>query len=234
MSIMAYVRARRLSVAARRLAAERTDVLHVALDAGYGSHEAFTRAFASYLGVLPSTVCKTRSLSTLHLMEALELKKDMIVALAEPEIREREAFRVVGLSARCSFEDISAIPGLWQAFNAREDDVAGAMRGVAYGVCCDADENGHFRYLAGVEASDVPQGMDVVSLPKARYAVFTHRGHVADLPKTVYTIWNKALPDAGLTPASAPDFEQYDERFDVTSGRGVIEVWIPVEAFAGR
>jgi AraC family transcriptional regulator len=234
MSIMAYVRARRLSEAARRLAGERIDILHVALDAGYGSHEAFTRAFASYLGVSPSTVRKMRFLSTLHLMEALEMKKDMIVPVAEPEIREREAFRVVGLSARCSFEDISAIPGLWRAFNARADDVAGTMHGVAYGVCCDADNAGHFRYLAGVEASDVPQGMDVVSIPKARYAVFTHRGHVADLPKTVYTIWNKALPDAGLTPASAPDFERYDERFDVRTGRGIIEVWIPVEVLPGK
>jgi AraC family transcriptional regulator len=167
-------------------------------------------------------------------MEALEMKKDMILPVAAPEIREREAFRVVGLSARCSCEDISGIPGLWQAFNAREDDVADAVHGVAYGVCCDADGTGRFRYLAGVEASSAPQGMDVVNLPKARYAVFTHCGHVADLPKTVYTIWNKALPDAALTPASAPDFERYDERFDVESGRGIIEVWIPVEVVPGK
>ena len=44
-SVMQYVRARRLSAAARALAAGASDILSIALEAGYGSHEAFTRAF---------------------------------------------------------------------------------------------------------------------------------------------------------------------------------------------
>ena len=44
-SVMQYVRARRLSAAARALAAGAPDILSIALEAGYGSHEAFTRAF---------------------------------------------------------------------------------------------------------------------------------------------------------------------------------------------
>jgi NAD(P)-dependent dehydrogenase (short-subunit alcohol dehydrogenase family) len=45
LSLMRYVRGRRLSEAARSLAGGAKDILSVALDAGYGSHEAFTRAF---------------------------------------------------------------------------------------------------------------------------------------------------------------------------------------------
>src|SRR6201987_300318 len=52
-SVMRYVRVRRLSEAARALAAGAPDILHVALDADYGSHEAFTRAFRGHLGVAP-------------------------------------------------------------------------------------------------------------------------------------------------------------------------------------
>jgi len=52
-SVMGYVRARRLAIAARRLAAGAPDILAVALDAGYGSHEAFTRAFSAAFGVTP-------------------------------------------------------------------------------------------------------------------------------------------------------------------------------------
>jgi AraC family transcriptional regulator len=44
-SVMQYVRGRRLSAAARALAAGAPDILAIALEAGYGSHEAFTRAF---------------------------------------------------------------------------------------------------------------------------------------------------------------------------------------------
>src|SRR5262249_49837613 len=44
-ALASYVRGRRLSEAARRLADGAPDILAVALDTGYGSHEAFTRAF---------------------------------------------------------------------------------------------------------------------------------------------------------------------------------------------
>ena len=45
LSVMQYVRARCLSDAARVLAGGAPNILTVALDAGYNSHEAFTRAF---------------------------------------------------------------------------------------------------------------------------------------------------------------------------------------------
>ena len=228
LSVMSYVRARRLSEAARSLAEQDKDVLTAALEAGYASHEAFTRAFARYFGVLPSSVRKARSLSSLSLMEPIAMKKDLIVDVPKPELRERGAFRVVGLSVKCSFEDTSAIPALWQSVNVREPEVVGAIPGTAYGVCCDFDEGGHFRYLAGVEATEKTDGMDFVDIPANRYAVFVHNGHISDFSKTVYTIWNKSLPDAGLEPVKAPDFELYDHRFDPETGRGIVEVWIPV------
>ena len=55
-SPMRYVRGRRLSEAARRLAGGAPDILGVALDAGYDSHEAFTRAFRDQFGVTPERV----------------------------------------------------------------------------------------------------------------------------------------------------------------------------------
>ena len=227
MSIMSYLRARRLSVAAKVIAGGQDSLLNIALDAGYASHEAFTRAFARFFGVLPSTIHTARCLSTLTLMEPLNMKKEMIVDVAKPELRERQAFRVVGLSAVCSFEDASAIPGLWQAANAKESEIEGAVQGVGYGVCCDHNETGRFRYVAGVEAAGKTKGMDYVDIPAGRYAVFTHNGHISDLPKTVYTIWNKSLPDLGMEPAKAPDFERYDKRFNPETGRGTVEIWIP-------
>ena len=54
--VMRYVRARRLSRAARELAQGAPDILSVALDTGYGSHEAFTRAFHDLFGITPERV----------------------------------------------------------------------------------------------------------------------------------------------------------------------------------
>src|SRR3954467_14063714 len=53
LSVMRYVRARRLSEAAGALADGAPDILSVALDADYGSHEAFTRAFRERFGLTP-------------------------------------------------------------------------------------------------------------------------------------------------------------------------------------
>lgn len=228
---MTYVRARRLSEAAKRLANGKDDILNVALDAQFNSHEAFTRAFATYFGVLPRSVREARSTDNLDLMEPLKMKKDLIVDVANPEMRERDGFRVIGMSIECSFDNNSAIPPLWQAFTARHEELEGMIEGAAYGVSCDADANGSFRYVAGVESGAemaVPAGMDSVDIPKSRYAVFTHTGHISDLPKTVYTIWNKALSDAALEPSGTADFELYDQRFDASTGRGTVEIWVPV------
>src|SRR5471032_2892828 len=54
--VMRYVRVRRLSEAARALAAGAPDILSLALEADYGSHEAFTRAFRDHFGVTPEAV----------------------------------------------------------------------------------------------------------------------------------------------------------------------------------
>src|ERR1700732_3056930 len=55
-SIMRYVRGRRLTEAAKVLSNGAPDILSVALDAGYGSHEAFTRAFRDEFGVTPEKI----------------------------------------------------------------------------------------------------------------------------------------------------------------------------------
>lgn len=227
---MSYLRARRLTIAAEALARGDQEILPVALDAGYGSHEAFTRAFAGCFGVLPSTVRLARTTCNLPLMEPWTMNKDMIVDITAPEFRERGAFRVTGLSVRCTFETNAVIPKLWGDFDQRSGEIPLPVPGVFYGVCCDMEPDGHFRYVAGLESAalHVPDGFDTVDLAAGRYAVFKHVGHISDFNKTVYTIWNKALPDAGLTPAKAPDFELYDERFDPKTASGTVEIWIPL------
>ena len=71
-SAMRYMRGRRLSEAARVLANGSPDILTVALDFGYGSHEAFTRAFRDQFGVTPESVRAQRHLDNVNLVEAIK------------------------------------------------------------------------------------------------------------------------------------------------------------------
>ena len=53
-TVRSYVRRLRLERAAHRLTRGDADILQIALDSGYDSHEAFTRAFKRHFGAAPS------------------------------------------------------------------------------------------------------------------------------------------------------------------------------------
>src|SRR3984885_16268476 len=72
-SVMEYIRRRRLTEAARALAGGAPDILALALDAGYGSHEAFSRAFRTQFGTTPETVRKTGNVGKLAMVRAVTL-----------------------------------------------------------------------------------------------------------------------------------------------------------------
>ena len=138
---------------------------------------------------------------------------------------------IVGLGERYTFETNQGIPSQWQRFRPYIGNIAGQIGGTTYGVCCNSDGAGHFEYVAGVEVSGFPKlpgELSRIRIPEQRYAVFSHRGHASTMRSTVYTIWNKWLPASGYEVADTPDFERYDENFDAKSGRGTIEIWLPI------
>src|ERR1700761_7055598 len=230
-SVMRYVRARRLTEAARALAAGAPDILQVALDADYGSHEAFTRAFRDHFGVTPETVRATTCLAQLKLQEPILMESTAFDHIAPPRFETGKAMLVAGLGDRFSHDNGAGIPGLWQRFHQYIANFPGRTGKAAYGVCCNGDDAGNFDYIAGVEVadfSDLPREFSRVRIPEQRYAVFTHKDHVSAIRRTVNTIWNHWLPASGLKAADAPSFERYDEKFDSATGNGGFEIWIPV------
>ena len=231
-SVMRYVRARRLSEAARALANGAPDILKLALEADYGSHEAFTRAFRDHFGVTPEAVRASARIDNLRLQEPIVMDSTALDNLSAPRFVTGNALLVAGLSERVSHENGAAIPGLWQRFHQSVDHIPGRVGKVAYGVCCNGDDAGNFDYISGVEVtdfSDLPREFSRVRIPEARYAVFTHRDHVSTIRRTVSTIWNHWLPASGLKMADAPNFERYDENFDALTGNGGFEIWVPVK-----
>jgi AraC family transcriptional regulator len=229
--VMRYVRARRLTEAARSLAKGAPDILSLALDADYGSHEAFTRAFRDQFGTTPEAVRAATCVKQLKLQEPILMDSTMLDNLASPRFETAKALLVAGLAERISCDNGAAIPGLWHRFHQEVAGIPARIGNVAYGVCCNSDDSGNFDYIAGVEVadfSDLPRGLGRIRIPEQRYAVFTHSDHVASIRRTVNTIWNQWLPASGLKAADAPNFERYDETFDPVTGNGGFEIWVPV------
>jgi AraC family transcriptional regulator len=232
-SVMRHVRGRRLTEAARRLAAGAPDILTVALDAGYGSHEAFTRAFRDQFGLTPETVRGQRHLDNIKLVEPIRMDQSLIVELEPPRFENGRTLLIAGLGERYSFETTLGIPRQWVRFQPYIGNIFGQIGSAAYGVCCNADGAGNFEYIAGVEVAafdDLASELNRVRIPAQRYAVFSHRDHISRMRATVYTIWNQWLPASGHEHADAPDFELYDERFDPRTGTGTVEVWLPIRS----
>lgn len=229
---MAYLRARRLSQAAEALSKGNQDILTIALEAQYQSHEAFTRAFSQYFGELPSNVKRAKTAKGLVLMRKITMDQDLIVDIAPPRLIDQPEFQVIGLGVESSVQDTSNIPQLWQQLNALNTPEDWAKVTCTYGVCIDFDENGRFRYVAGLSPAEIDaqtRELEIITVPSGKYAVFTHKGHISEIGKSTYTVWNKALPDSGLTAIDGPNFERYDNRFDAQTGLGEVEIWIPVE-----
>lgn len=230
-SVMRYVRARRLSEAARALANGAPDILSLALDADYGSHEAFTRAFRDHFGVTPEAVRSSARLDNLQLQEPILMDSTLTDNLQKPRFQTSKPLLVAGVGERYTCESSAAIPGQWQRFHQSVENIPSRIGPVAYGVCCNADDAGNFDYIAGVEVadfSDLPREFTGVRIPEQKYAVFTHADHISTIRRTVNTIWNHWLPASGMKAADAPFFERYDENFDPLTGNGGLEIWIPV------
>ncbi|HEY0852037.1 MAG TPA: AraC family transcriptional regulator [Bradyrhizobium sp.] len=234
MPVMRYVRARRLTKAARALANGAPDILTLALEADYGSHEAFTRAFRDHFGVTPEQVRAATCLDKLALQEPIMMNSTPTANLAPPRFATAKALLVAGVGERYNHCDSggAGIPNQWQQFHQRAGDIPDRVGNLAYGVCCNGDDSGNFDYIAGVEVSDfsgLPREFARVRIPEQRYVVFTHAEHISTIRRTVVAIWNQWLPQSGLKVADAPNFERYDEKFDPVTGNGGLEIWVPVE-----
>ena len=228
--ISRYIRVRRLSTAAIALAAGETDILDLALAVGYGSHEAFSRAFKEHFSRTPEQIRAQGHTDDLALTEAISMEHKKAINLAEPRLELLDELKLIGLSRLYKFEEVAAIPDQWQSFAPLIAQVSNESHPVTYGVIYHSDDDS-FEYLSGVEAAGTqgtPQNMARLSLRPQSYLVFSHPGHVANLRETCDAIWSDWLPASGKTVLDAPWFERYGPDFNPMTGAGGLEIWIPV------
>ncbi|MBD9368349.1 AraC family transcriptional regulator [Xanthomonas sp. XNM01] len=224
--LVRYLRGRRLTEAARRLADGTDSILALALAAGYASHGSFTRAFGEQFGRTPGEV-RQHGLKGLALVEAIALDAVTTPCTHPPRIADAGPLLVAGVGARHRGASVAAIPSQWQLLLAQTP----RPQGIAYGVCCNDDEDGSFDYIAGIEVASfarLPSHWQAIRVPARRYVVGHHAGHVSGIRATWLWLLDDYLPAAGLVLADAPEFERYDARFDDTTGLGGVDIWLPL------
>ena len=230
--LMRYVRRRRLSEAAKQLAVGATDIMAVALDHGYGSHEAFSRAFKEEFRVTPESVRSQGNLNNLALTEPIAMSTTPAPQLGAPRIETLPPKRLAGIVERYNFETPTGFANQWQRFAPYRGHIVKQIGHEMYGVNYNFDDEGRFDYLSGVEVNDhteLPFGLVQLDLPEQKCAVFSYGGHVAEIRTVLAAIWSEALPASGYEAAPGFAIEKLGDQLDPTTGLGEFEIWLAVQ-----
>ena len=201
LSVMRYVRARRLSEAARALAGGAPDILSSRWMRITAPTKHSPARSATISGSRPKRSAARRVSTIFKLQEPIPMDSTVIDNLQPPRFETGKPLLVAGLGERYTCESGAAIPGQWQRFHQSVANIPGRIGKVAYGVCCNGDDAGNFDYIAGVEVadfSDLPREFSRVRIPEQRYAVFiAPRPHLDHPPHRQHDLESLA---AGVRP----------------------------------
>ncbi|GAA2027175.1 AraC family transcriptional regulator [Agromyces tropicus] len=241
MPLSEYVRRRRMTVAAADLLGD-DGLLDIAVRYGYGSTEAFARAFRAVHGVGPGDVRRDggplRSQPQLRFRLTVEGNTPM-----DTRIADRPAFRLIGHAARVPLihhgvnPHIQAhIAGLPASEHDRlkalsSTDPAGLLQ-VTADVDPDAAEGSELTYLHGVAVTDAaarPDDLDAIDVPAGAWAVFRSTGdHPAALQETWAATATDWFPSNPWRLRPGPSIVAVLERSPDFS-TATCELWLPVE-----
>jgi AraC family transcriptional regulator len=232
LSVIEYRRGRRLTEAAYALASGASDILGVALDTGYASHEAFSRAFKAQFGKTPEEVRKSESIAGLALVDAIRHLESKAMTLKAPRIEKVGELLFVGLSQHIAYNQMQDIAGQWQRFmQTCYGEIEHKRDEPPVGITTASNDDGiQYVTAAGVTRfGNVAQDLIKLTLLPQTYAVFAHDGHVTQIRETYRAIWNDWFPKSGKAPAEAPGFERHNETFDPRTGNGGCTIWLPIK-----
>lgn len=207
-----HVRRLRLERAARLLKTTGEPVTQVALQAGFETHESFTRAFTAMFGEAPSKYRDSQKGAGAPGPGA-GFEPPVYGDVPAPEIHELPPMRLVFLRHVGPYGEVGATWGKLMMWAGMRGLLGPGMKMI--GITHDdpgvtpADK---IRYDAGVVVTRPvePQGdFGVMELPGGSYAVFTHRGPYDGLGKTYQAIYGGWLPSNGRQLRDTPGFEVY-------------------------
>lgn len=212
-TIAQTVRRYRLHRAAAELAGGDLPLSRIARRAGYGSTEAFTRAFANHYGIAPAAFRNLPRDPVLH-----RPRKDgdeIIMDSLQVNIETRGRLRLAGLPHTGSYLEIGSAFEKTCAFAGG----AGAMGPTTRMIGLYYDDPSsvptpELRSFAAVTVpDDLPEtaieGLEIREMPAGRYAVAIHKGPYADLHVTWDRLFSAWLPQSGEEPDDRPALEDY-------------------------
>ncbi|HTJ35299.1 MAG TPA: AraC family transcriptional regulator [Dactylosporangium sp.] len=242
MPLSEYVRRRRMTVAAAAVVRGEDDLLSIAVRHGYGSTEAFGRAFRAVHGAGPGDVRRDGGPLRTQPQVRFRLTVEGSIPM-DTRIVDRPAFRLVGHAARVPLIHrginphiqhlIAALP---QEEHARlktlsNTEPAGLLQ-VSDDLDPDSTEGSALTYLHGAAVSrdtPAPDDLHAIEVPAGRWAIFRTAG---PYPQALQETWaataTEWFPSNPWRLRPGPSIVAVLERADDFS-TATCELWLPVE-----
>ena len=235
-----YVRRRRMTLAAADLVRGQPSLLDVAVRYGYGSVEAFTRAFRSVHGIGPADVRRDGGPLTTQPVLRFRLSVEGSTPM-DVTITDRPALVLVGHAAAVPLqhrgvnpriaEHIASIaPQEHARLKALSDTDPSGILAVTAASEPDAPEGSRLTYLHGVAVSadaTVPPDLDTIPVDAGTWAVF---GSSGPFPDDLQHVWAATatdwFPSNPWRLRPGPSIVRY---LELTDTRATCELWLPIE-----
>lgn len=245
MPLSEYVRRRRMSVAAADVLAG-TPLVDVAVRYGYGSADAFRRAFVAVHGLTPEQARRPDAVLTSQPRLRLRLTIEGSAPMRH-RIVDLDAFRIAGPGTRIPLvyrgpnPDLIAFHRSLPSGTAEELGALGEVEepagpfSVSTDFAPDRADGSEFHYVYGIAtrapAADIPSHLDVIDVPRHTWVVFevaAETGFDAALQQVWADAFGDWFPSHPYRIVPAPEILAVRERSeDGEAGRA--ELWIAVE-----
>lgn len=242
MPLSEYIRRRRLTVAGAEVLAGQRTLLDIAVRYGYGSGEAFARAFRAMHGIGPGEA--RRSGAALRAQPRMSFR---LVVEGSSSMRyrivEKDGFRVVGKKARVPLVHEGMNPAIVEfvrsidketvrRIEALSDQEPRGILNVSHNPSEETAEGTELDYYHAVATSGaVPEDLDALEVAAGTWAVFESFGEfpraIQYLWRDVYTQW---FPSNPYRSRPGPGMLRAQVSEDGTQAEA--ELWIPVERTA--
>ncbi|MBK3639417.1 AraC family transcriptional regulator [Streptomyces sp. MBT33] len=239
MPLSEYIRRRRLTLAGADVLAARETLLEIAVRYGYGSGEAFARAFRAMHGIGPGEARRTGAALASQSRMAFRLTIEGSSSMRYRIVTKAD-FSVVGFRKRVPLVHAGpnqAIIDFVRGIDPQTVERLGKLsdqepHGIV-AVCDDLDpsraEGTELDYYHGVITSeDAPEDTVALAVPAGTWAVFTTSGPapqaIQEMWRDVFTEW---FPSNSYRSRSGPEILR--TRLSHGTGEADAELWLPVE-----
>lgn len=234
-----YILARKITESITDLIETDIRIIDLALEFGFGSSEAYTRAFYKIINKNPSEIRKEGTINRQLLLQQItdnKLKKFEHALDKEPEIVSLDEIKLVGIPFYYDLSMGNDLTEHWSLLTQNLSVITNVKKPIEFYQLQfwfpDQDNDSIYFYVAvAVDSLElIPIQLTAKTIPAQTYFKFRHKGLANQVGHTYRYIYDEWLPATDYKLPGHFNFEYYgDEHLGPYNESSISEIYIPIE-----